>query len=245
MVEALYQRIWTGLIARRKIVITASIWIALVMLTQWYMAENGLTFPDLANQIQDVLRNSPYGFSLYLLMYFIRPVLLIPASLLTVLGGVIFGLWPGFLYVFFAGMLSAVLPYTLGWWTSSDEIPQPAKDGLSIHRFTKMLQKKPFQTVLIMRLIYLPYDLVNVLAGNLRINFLIFILATGLGNLAGVFSFVSIGASLEGNLTSGEWHLKPETLILSSAILVCSVFISFLFQRFKTSQSNGTPEELE
>ena len=44
-----------------------------------------------------------------------------------------------------------------------------------------------------MRLVYVPYDLVNYLAGFLRIGWMPFILATALGSLPDTLSFVLFG----------------------------------------------------
>lgn len=49
-----------------------------------------------------------------------------------------------------------------------------------------------FETVLIMRFIFLPYDLVNYLAGILRIDLKAFILATLLGSIPGTIAFVPL-----------------------------------------------------
>ena len=48
-----------------------------------------------------------------------------------------------------------------------------------------------------MRLLFLPYDLVNYVCGALRITWSSFLLATALGSLPGTVSFVLLGASLE------------------------------------------------
>ena len=83
-----------------------------------------------------------------------------------------------------------------------------------------------------MRFIFLPYDLINYLAGFLRIRWVPFILATILGSIPGTIAFVWAGASIE-NLDSGLPTFNPHTLLASAVILVVSLVISRLFKKRK------------
>ncbi len=220
-----HQRLWQWLRAHRAAVIAILFWLGLILAARQYMAVNDLTFAQLTAELQTVLSSTWFGPLLYIVVYLVRPLILFPASLLTILGGSVFGLWPGFLYVLIAGTLSAMLPYGIGRWFSSGA----ARDSTStsaIQRFIHLLRRNPFQAMLLMRLIYLPYDAVSLVAGSLRIPFITFILATGLGNLAGTLSFVGLGASIEGDLAAGEASLNPATLLFSGAILVISLAVS-------------------
>ncbi len=94
------------------------------------------------------------------------------------------------------------------------------------------MRANSFETVFIMRLIFLPYDLVNYLAGLLRINFISFITATALGALAGTISFALFGAST--GLSEGTPSFDWRVLAASVAIFVLSLFISRLVKRRET-----------
>ena len=61
------------------------------------------------------------------------------------------------------------------------------------------MRDNSFETVLIMRFIFLPYDLMNYMAGFMRIHMRAFILATTLGSIPGTISFVLLGASVSPN----------------------------------------------
>lgn len=234
-------RAWA--IKNRVAIVAIAIWLMLILLVREYMQTHQLTFVDLTEQLSVVLREGWYGPLLYVLVYLIRPVILFPASLLTILGGSVFGLWPGFAYVLFAGTSSAILPYALGRWFSSDTEQDHGQQSI-IQRFSQMLKQNPFQAVLTMRLIYMPYDAVSIVAGNLRISFIMFFLATALGNLAGTLSFVGIGASIEGDLTSGDLSLNPGVLLFSALILVASFMVSRLLNRYQQRQSATNSEKI-
>lgn len=234
-----HRRIWQWLKAHRTAVIALVFWLGLILVVRQYMAANHLSFAQLTAQLQTILSSTWFGPLLYIVVYFLRPVILFPASLLTILGGSVFGLWPGFLYVLVAGTVSAVIPYGIGRWFSDKAEPAQTSDS-AIQRFIQMLRRNPFQAVLTMRLMYLPYDAVSLAAGSLRIPFIVFILATGLGNLAGTLSFVVLGASIEGDLAAGQVDINPLVLVISGVMLVISLSISRVLNR---RQQTLTQEE--
>ena len=85
-------------------------------------------------------------------------------------------------------------------------------------------------TVFIMRLLFLPYDLVNYVCGALRIKWTSFLLATALGSLPGTISFVLLGASLE-SVDQGLDGINPWAIVASVAIFVVSIAISRLLRK--------------
>lgn len=232
-------RAWGWLNARRTAVIAVVFWFALIVVSRQYMTTNDVDFLEIAVQLQTVLTTAWYGPLLYLLIYLLRPVILFPASLLTILGGTVFGLWPGFLYVLIAGTVSAAIPYAVGRWFSRGEPQNPLEES-AIQRFVRLLRRNPFQAVLTMRLTYLPYDAVSLVAGSLRIPFLVFMLATLIGNVAGTLSFVGVGASIEGDLAAGEVSLNPAVLVFSGIVLIASIVLSRIMSRSQAVKTGET-----
>jgi len=203
------------------------------------MSINDLTFSALTNQIGEVLSNSWYGILIYTLLFIFRSVVLFPGALLTILGGSIFGIFPGYPIVLFAGTLSALIPYGVGRKLVDDEADS-THTKRRFDRFISLLKQNPFQTVLIMRLLYLPYDAVSVLAGSLRINFMVFFLATFIGNLGGTLAYVGIGASIQGDITTGDISLDTNILLFSLVVLVIGLGLSRLLQRFNITNQDTT-----
>lgn len=217
-------------------------WVGLLIVVNRYMSVNDLTFAELAQQLNDVLTGTWYGPLIYIGVYLLRPLILFPASLLTILAGSIFGLAAGFVYALIAGTLSAGLPYALGRWFASDDDPVEEADN-RIQQFTGMMRRHPFQAVLTMRLLYLPYDVVSIVAGNLKLPFIAFALATAIGNIGGTFAYVGVGASVEGDITAGQVSLNPAIIALSALILVVSLGISRVMQRRQQSQDAADQPE--
>ena len=95
------------------------------------------------------------------------------------------------------------------------------------------MRQNSFETILIMRFIFLPYDLVNYLAGLLQISWRSFTLATFLGSIPGTIAFVSFGASLDLK----EWAMgkapmfNPKVLLFGAVIFLLSLAISRYYKR--------------
>lgn len=237
-----FSSVWTWIKGHRVAIVAVCFWMMIILAVRQYMQVNTLTFSDLTEQLSVLLRESWFGPLLYIAVYLARPLILFPAFLLTLLGGSVFGIWPGFLYVTFAGTASAIFPYVIGRWFSSDQ-RQSIEKTSSVQRFVRMLQSNPFQAVLIMRLLYLPYDVVSLAVGSLRIPFVAFILATAVGNIGGTLSFLGIGSSLEGDLTTGDLTFNPAMLAFSVVILVVSLVISRVLNRYQQAQAATAPSE--
>jgi uncharacterized membrane protein YdjX (TVP38/TMEM64 family) len=231
-------RLWSWLSAHRLAVVAVLFWLSTAVILRHYMQANNLALSDLIHQLETVLRVSWFGPLLYIAVYTLRPLALFPAWVLAVLGGSVFGLWPGFAYALLAGTASAIIPYAVGRGFAS-----PRQDTRQIvvgdeslrQRFVRMLRRNPFQATLIMRLMYLPYDAVSVLVGSLRIPFPAFISATALGNLGGTLSFTGIGASVAGNIFDGDIALNPTTFAFLAVILIFSVAVSRVLKRRQQS----------
>ena len=82
-----------------------------------------------------------------------------------------------------------------------------------------------------MRFLFLPYDLVNYMAGFLRIEWRAFLLASFLGSLPGSIAFILFGASLQGGVIEGTPSLDPWTLAASIAIFGGSLVLARLLKQ--------------
>ena len=97
--------------------------------------------------------------------------------------------------------------------------------------YADRLRRNAFETVLTMRFLFLPYDLVNYLAGFLRVRYVPFILATVLGSLPGTVAFVLFGASTDGDFSDGLPSVNAGVLVASVAIFALSLLGSRLLKR--------------
>ncbi len=227
--QSFFQKHWQKLVA-------FALWIILAAAFTWYVNSTG---KGLAGSILDLIyliQLSAFGPLIYILVYTLRPLTLFSALLLTVSGGFLFGPFWGIVYTVIGANLSATVAYFIGRYFGSGTLDTEGSDSL-IQKYANRMRSNSFETILIMRFIFLPYDLVNYLAGFLRIHYGAFILATILGSIPGTISFVLLGASatpadienlfLNGEIPSLDWRV----LAASAVIFVVSLVLSQFFKR--------------
>jgi len=213
--------------------IVAGIWISAIAAWQIYQSSNGLSTTETAQRFIDTVGESWWGVFAYVLVYLARPIVLFPASILTIAGGILFGPVVGVLVVVVAANASAMIAYgvgrLLGRAPGADD--ETSDDTMSfVRRWSIRMRDNSFETVLIMRLLFLPYDLVNYVSGILRLRWLPFLLATALGSLPGTVSFVLLGASID-RVDEGLGGIDPAILVVSVVIFVVSLVLARLLRR--------------
>jgi uncharacterized membrane protein YdjX (TVP38/TMEM64 family) len=208
-------------------------WLLLILAFILYSSRNDLTPLGATRQLMNTLADIPIAIrgSVFIAIYTLRPLIFFPASLLTLGIGALCGPFWGIIFAVVGSNLSATLAYFVGRLFGQDVLHLSGDNVLQ--RYLQRLQQNSFETIFVMRLIFLPYDLVNYAAGFLKINYGAFILATILGSLPGTISFVLFGASsgLESGTPSFDWRI----LALSVAIFVASLLVSRLVKRREAS----------
>ncbi|HSH01830.1 MAG TPA: TVP38/TMEM64 family protein [Anaerolineae bacterium] len=196
-----------------------------------YAHVNELTVRDSVTLLATFLTGSLLGPLFYIGLYTLRPIIFFPATALTLLGGFLFG--PiGLVYTIVGANASAMVAYGIGWYLGEDLLQEQEGTGF-IQRYTKRMRENSFETVLLMRLLFLPYDVVNYAAGVLKINWQGFLWGTVIGSLPGTVSFVLLGTSFGtlDDLLAGNVSLDPKIFAFSVALVAVSIGISQYLKR--------------
>lgn len=203
------------------------IWGSIAGSVWFYANQNSLTPVGVVQNLAGLFQ-TPAGVFFYILLYILRPLIFFPASWLTIAGGSIFGPVWGIPIVVIASNSSSIPPYFVGRFLGQGVLDESA--GL-IQKYAQRLRHNSFETVLLMRLIFLPYDLVHYMCGFLKIDLKAFVLATALGSLPGTVAYVLFGASIDiqQGLTSPEFN--PLTLVTGLVIVGFSIGLSRYFKR--------------
>lgn len=208
-------------------VVALVVWGLLLGSYFWYANTHEVGLQEVLNQV----RSGVFGPLLYILLFLVRPLIFFPASILTIAGGLLFGAVGGVTYTFIAGNLSALVAYIVGRYFGRGMLEGGDSTKL-IHRYATRMRKNSFETVLIMRLLWLPYDFVNYLSGFLRINWKAFLLATAIGAFPATISLVLIGVAGDlDELATGRFSLNPWALAGSMALVGVSLAISYYLRR--------------
>ena len=219
--------------ARRAAVL--AVWVAAIVTWRQYQTSRGLSTTGAAQAFIDTVEFAWWGVVAYVAVYLARPLVLFPASVLTIVGGVLFGPVAGVVIVIVASNGSATLAYLVGRLLGHPPGGQVGERGDQaasslVLRWSNTMRDNSFETVLVMRFLFLPYDLVNYAAGALRIRYVPFITATAIGSLPGTISFVLLGASLE-RVDQGLGGIDPIALVSSVVIFVTSLAIARFVKR--------------
>lgn len=196
-----------------------------------YSKQNNLGPLQALKEVAEFTRSSNYGPLIFIGLYTLRPIFLFSAALLTVGAGAVFGPVYGVLYSIIGSNMGASLAYFIGRFLGDGLIDTDDQESF-VGKYSQRMRKRSFETVFIMRLLFLPYDLVNYLSGILKINFLAFLTATALGSIPGTISFTLFGAS--SGLDSGSPKFDWRILSASIAIFLVSIGISKLIKRRET-----------
>lgn len=210
-------------------IIALSFWILLIAAYQWYATANQFSPLQVVQKFLGFMQNGVWGVLIYIILYAVRPLILFPATFLSVASGFVFGPVLGVLYTIIASNISSTIAYYVGRFFGEGMFKDDGSGSL-IQRYARRMRENSFETVMTMRFIFLPYDAVSYLAGFLRINYLPFILATALGSIPGTMAFIGFGASIQ-TFDGALPKLNPATLGFSVAIFIVSIALSRIFKK--------------
>lgn len=205
---------------RQRLAVAAA-WLLLAGGVVAWAAARGLRPAEAATTLVDALKDSAWGPILFVAVYLVRPLVLFSAAILTVAGGFLYGPGLGLALVILAANGSAMVAYGLARWLGAGVLPEAAASG-RLSRWAGRIRERSFQTVIVMRLLYLPYDLVSYLAGAIRVRPVAFLLGTAIGSAPATISFVLVGASLE-SFDGGVPSIDAPVLVASVLLLAAGL----------------------
>ena len=131
----------------------------------------------------------------YIVFCVIRPVVLFPAGLLSVTGGLTFGPLLGTIYTVIGGTLCALWEFLFARALGREMVGKFLKGKIA--RLDEGIEKHGFMTVLWVRLIpNVAYDIQNYSLGLTKVRLKDYFWATLFGIIPGAFAFVYLGSSL-------------------------------------------------
>jgi pyruvate/2-oxoglutarate dehydrogenase complex dihydrolipoamide dehydrogenase (E3) component/uncharacterized membrane protein YdjX (TVP38/TMEM64 family) len=211
-------------------------WVALIYSFQHYRISNDFSYQDVIFQLLHFFTSTVWGPVVYMFLYAARPLILFPATLLTALSGALFGFWWGILYTILGENASANFAYWIGRFFGKD---LRLEDGV-IGNWIEALRKNTFETVLLMRLFYVPFDLTNYGAGIVRGKWKEYFFATFIGIMPGLTTFVALGAAVdldEFQMNGLSFNaFDPKFLALSVIIFIVSLILSRSLKRWKAER---------
>jgi len=212
-------------------IVFASLWLGLFLVVLVLWARSGIALAAIPALLEQWLRD--FGFfraaAIYLVLYAVRPLLLFPATLLTVASGLIFGPWLGTLFTVLGENASANLAFVLARWFGRQAVADHASARL--RRWDAKLEQNALVAVLSLRLLMLPFDMVNFGCGLTAMRQRDYAIGTFFGILPSLIGFVLLG----GGAAAGVRH-RTVTLVLA---VLCMGFGFALARQFRRREDQS------
>ncbi len=152
-----------------------------------------------AFQSIETIREYIAGYGLFapiisaILMIFQSVIAPLPAFLITIANGALFGFWWGMLLSWGSAMLGAALCFYITRFLGAKYVVRIVGEP-AVNKADIFIQKYGNYSILIARLIpYVPFDAVSYVAGLTRIRFIGFWIATGIGQLPATVVYTYLG----------------------------------------------------
>jgi uncharacterized membrane protein YdjX (TVP38/TMEM64 family) len=219
--------------SRRKAMVKAGILVFFIItaigLIRFTPIKNYLTVGAMGQFLESAGFWAPF---VYMLFYAVGICLFLPGTLLTGLGGAIFGPYWGFLYVWFGAMAGASAAFIIGRTLGREFASSLIGDKLK--KYDDAIEQNGFATVLYLRLVYFPFTPMNFGMGLTKVRFRDYVMGTGLGIIVGTFIFTFFIGTLKEVWASGNWgELISFKVFFSIGLFVFSFFIPKIIKKFK------------
>ncbi|MCC9621552.1 TVP38/TMEM64 family protein [Thalassospira sp. MA62] len=160
---------------------------------------------DHRDTLQAHVANHPVSSAAsFMVLYVVAIAFSLPVgSVLTIVGGFLFGIWLGTIYVVIAATIGAVIVYLAARYALYDLMQ--AKAGDAIRKMEKGFAEDALSYLMVLRLIPIfPFWLVNLVPSLLGVSLRAFVLGTLIGIIPGSFVYVSIGDGLGALFDQGK-----------------------------------------
>lgn len=160
-----------------------------------------------------------FGPVAFILIYNLATILFIPGSVLTLGGGVLFGVFWGSLYVFTAATFGAIFAFLIGRYISRDWVLQKLAQYPKFQAIDQAIAREGVKIVFLTRLSPLfPFNLLNYAFGITQVALKDYILGS-VGMIPGTVMYVYIG-SLARDIAMIGTQTQPTNPILQWTIRI-------------------------
>jgi len=201
-------------------IITALIWLSIVVGFFFMKSRLWLTNLEIAQKVYLFVETNYWGPAIYIILYAFRPIVMFPATFMTFMSGALFGPLGGFVYTMIWENLSANFAYFL-WRIFGKKLIKPESSGI----FASLQQKlsgESFMPVLMTRLLFFPFDLVNYASGLFRVQLRGFALWTAVWIIPWALMFILAWASVQN---ASEFDFSKISFDINLLLIALWLFI--------------------
>ncbi|WOG94822.1 hypothetical protein DCAR_0314119 [Daucus carota subsp. sativus] len=188
----------------------------------------------------------PWGPLVLAVAYIPLTILAVPASVLTLGGGYLFGLPVGFVADSTGATLGATAAFLLGRTIGRPYVKSKLKNYPRFQAVTVAIQKSGFKIVLLLRLVpLLPFNMLNYLLSVTPVRLVEYMLASWLGMMPVTFALVYVGTTLKdlSDVTHGWGEVSTiRWIFIASAFLISVIILVYIFKTAKASLERALEE---
>ncbi len=190
-----------------------------------------------------VIGLGPLGWVLYALVYAVCCVLFVPASILTLGAGALYGLGTGTAVVLAGATLGATLSFLLAKSVLRKKIERMTAGNAKFQALDRAIGKEGAKIVFLVRLApVFPFTYINYAFGLTGVKTLPYVVASFFGMIPGTFAYVYLGSAAAG-AASGEADTTKKIVQIAGAVVALVVTIFVARVATKAIRSAGIAEE--
>lgn len=157
---------------------------------------------------------------LYIFLYILATILLLPSTPLNLSGGLIFGFWGGLIWTSIAAIMAAVVSFAYARYLGRNWVKK--RFGIHLQKLDKEIKNGGMGYIFAIRLLPLiPYGIVNFGAGLTSIKERDYFFGTIFGTIPGILPFVMMGAGFsslgKGDMLTITFSLALIGLLIGGA----------------------------
>lgn len=178
------------------------------------------------------LRGHPWAPAIFVVVYAAATALAVPGTILTLVGGAVFGFYWGTLYNALAANIGANAAFGVARGLGRDAVRRLAgADSKALDRLDGVIGRHGFQGLLTLRLIPLvPFNVLNFGSGLLPLKWSTYAIATAIGILPGTAVYTFFAESLLQG-AQGASRSAFARLLLAGGLLVLLSFLPAILKR--------------
>lgn len=241
-----------------KVSFGAFTWSSVVRTSVLLVLVATFAFACISLPIEKILKNflvwikeelGPWGPLVLAIAYVPLTVFAVPASILTVGGGYLFGLPVGFVADSIGATLGATAAFLVGKTIGRSYVISKLKKYPKFQAIAIAIQRSGFKIVLLLRFVpLLPFNVLNYLLSVTPVRLWEYMLATWLGMMPITFVFVYVGTTLKdiADVTHG-WHeiSKTRWMFMVFGLMVSVILIVYIIRIAKASLEKALAENGE
>lgn len=208
-------------------VIRLVILVALVGGSAYLMFAHREWFADPKLVKTEVVSWGVWGPIIYMVLYAIGPSFLVPGAVMTIAGGLAFGVFWGSLWSLVGADVGAVVAFAAGRFLGRAFVERML--GPRFERMLNRLARNGFYLTLYLRIVpVIPYNAFNLLAGASPITFRDYFWASMFGMIPGTILFALLGDAL--------WHPTSPRFFVAAGLIALCFILGELYRRSKSIQ---------